>query len=200
MVYYRQHMNREEVSHMSKLSKKSITVIIIVAVIAAIIAFFAIFGKSLTSKTLTAEKLDDFRNVCYGNKIANAGAYTNPQSAVVAVFYERPFSDDNPWTSSSVGNASYSDFAKTNVVACFDHDAFAGKELARCEDDIKLMSATYKAHFYNAKTGEKIADGNDIVTDNATCPSTFVYSKLGRETARTPDSAALQSVVEQFTK
>ncbi len=185
---------------MKKLSKKSTKIIIIVAIIAAVIAFFAIFGKGLTSKTLAAEKLDDFRNVCYGNKIANAGTYTTPQSAVVAVFYEKPFSDDNPWTNSSVGNASYSDFTKTNVVACFDHDAFAGKELARCEDDIKLMSATYKAHFYNAKTGEKIADGNDIVTNDATCPSTFVYSKLGRETARTPSSDTMKSVVEQFIK
>lgn len=181
--------------------------LIIGAIVLGVIVIFVLLttvGKPLFSKSITAEKLDDFRNVCYGNKIANAADYTDPKSAVITSFYERPHSDDNPWKNfSGVGApnvAEYSEFTKANVVACFEYQPFAGKELARCEDDIKLMSATYKTIFYEAKTGKKISEGKEIVNDDSTCPSTFVYDKTSRQTAKQPTTDSMIKAITDFVK
>lgn len=48
--------------------------LIIIAVVAAVILIFVLLttvGKPLLSKSITAERLDDFKNVCYNDKIVN---------------------------------------------------------------------------------------------------------------------------------
>lgn len=179
--------------------------LIIGSVVLGIIVVFVLLttvGKPLFSKSITAEKLDDFRNVCYGNKIINASDYSSKESALIAAFYERPFGNGNPWTNFSGAGApnmtKFGEVTKTNVVACFEHQPFAGKEIARCEDGIKLLSATYKTTFYEAKTGKKIAEGKEIVTDNSTCPSIFVYGKNSRETARDPATEDMKNAIIDF--
>lgn len=187
---------------MNKLKKKPL---ILGAVVLGVIVIFVLLttvGKPLFSKSITAEKLDDFRNVCYGDKIVNASDYSNKQSAVIVGFYERPYSDKNPWTNyggaGAPNMAKFGEVTKANVVACFEHQPFAAKELARCEDSIKLMSATYKTTFYEAKTGKKIAEGKDIVTDDSTCPAVFVYGKNSRETARDPVADDMKTAITDF--
>lgn len=185
-------------------TKKKYMVGIIIGSVVVIIALLGVLGGTLFPKTTTAEKLDDFGKACHGSKITNAAAYTDAKSAAIAAFYERPHSDKNPWTNFSGGPtanmAKYGEFAEANVVACFDYQPLAGKELARCEDDIKLMSATYKTIFYEAKTGKKIAEGADIVSSDADCPSIFVYDDISRETAREPGREAMTKAIADFVK
>lgn len=185
-------------------TKKRWIVIGAIATIVVISVLLTTVGKPLFSKSITAEKLDDFKHVCYGDKIANAADYTDRKSAVITSFYERPHADKNPWTNfSGVGApnmAEYSEFTKANVVACFEYQPFAGKELARCDDDIKLKSAIYKTIFYEAKTGKKIAEGKDVVNDSSNCPSVFVYDKTSRETAKEPTSDTMIKAITEFVQ
>ncbi len=187
---------------MKTIKKKPLIIIIVMTVVVVIFVLLTTVWKPLFSKNITAEKMDDLKNVCYGNKVTNAASYSDKKTALVAAFYERPVSDKNPWTSfSGVGApnmAEYSDYTKVNVVACFDYQPFAGKELARCENDIKLMSATYKTIFYEAKTGKKISEGKDIVNDSSNCPSVFVYGSTSRETAKQPESAPMVKEITDF--
>ena len=186
---------------MKKPNKK---IVIIVSVIAVVIVGFVLLttvGKPLFSKSITAEKLDDFKNVCYNNKIINAAAYTSRDKAVVTAFYEQPHSKGNPWnTYSGRADSFYANFgeqAKVSVVACFEYQAFGNKQVAMC-DDIKLMSARYIPVFYEAKTGKKLAEGKEIVNDSPTCPRVVVYDKLSRETAKTPDTESMHKAIAEF--
>lgn len=189
---------------MKALTKKKKIGLGIVAGIVIVFVLLTTVGKPLLSKNITAEKMDDLKNVCYGNKIANAASYSDKKSALIAAFYERPVSDDNPWTTfSGVGApnmAAYSDYAKVNVVACFEYQPSAGKVIATCENDIKLKSATYKTIFYEAKTGKKISEGKDIVNDSSNCPSVYVYGKTSRETAKQPESAPMVKEITDFVQ
>ena len=178
--------------------------LIIIAVVAAVILIFVLLttvGRPLFSKSITAKKLDDLKNVCYNNKIVNAAAYTSPKEAVVAAFYEQAYSDENPWNNVSGTTdayfAPYADYTKTTVVACFEHQPFEAKQIATC-DDIKLMSATYKTIFYEAKTGKKISEGKTIINDDPTCPSYVVYDTLSKETAKAPDHTEMIEAIEAF--
>ncbi|MGB4957557.1 MAG: hypothetical protein WBO49_03850 [Candidatus Saccharimonas sp.] len=186
---------------MKKLPKKYIVIGSIVAGIILVFVLLTTVGKPLFSKNITATKLADFRSVCYGDKIVNASAYTSNQSAVIAAFYEKPYGNDNPWTAVSGSTddhyAQYSEFTKANVVACFEYQPFAGKQVATC-DDLKLKSAYYKTFFYEAKTGKKLAEGKEIVNDSATCPRYAVYDKLTKETAGVPGTAEMTTAIKTF--
>ncbi len=160
-------------------------------------------GKPLFSKTITAEKLDDFKSVCYNDKIGNAAAYTSHDKAVIAVFYEQPYSKDNPWnnysgSSSDTFYAKYGEHTKANVVACFDYKSSGNKQVATCSGDIKLMSARYIPTFYEAKTGKKIAEGKEIVVDDSICPSVMVYDKLSKKTAKALDTDTMHEAIAEF--
>ena len=186
---------------MKKRQKKYLIIGGIIAAIVVVFVSLTTVGKPLFSKTVTAEKMADFRSVCYGDKIANAAAYTSPASAVVAAFYEKPYSKDNPWTvvsgSAEDHIAQYDSFREASVVACFEHQPFAGKQIATC-DDLKLKSAYYKTIFYEAKTGKKLAEGKEIVNDSATCPRYAVYDKLTKETAGVPGTAEMTTAIKTF--
>lgn len=189
---------------MKALTKKQKIGIGVVAGIVVVFVLLTTVGKPLFSKNITAEKLADFETVCHGNKVSNAAAYSDKKSAVITAFYEKPVSDDNPWTEALVGNApnmaKFGEQTKVNVVACFDYQPFAGKVLATCDNGIKLKSATYKTIFYEAKTGKKISEGTDIVNDDSTCPSVYVYGKTSRETARQPDSEPMGKEITNFVQ
>ena len=188
---------------MKSLTKKQL--IIIISIITVVLGFVLIttVGKPLLRSTVTATKLDDFKNVCYNGKITNAAVYTTPKTAVIAGFYETPVSDNNPW-STVTGNknayyATFGEHEKVNVVACFEYQPGAGKEIAKC-DDIKLMSAHYKSIFYNAKTGEKISEGKEIVNDEPTCPRYVSYETISRETAKQPGTEEMDAAIKAFVE
>ena len=186
---------------MKAIKKKPLIIITVVAAVVLIFVLLTTVGRPLFSKSVTAEKLDDLKNVCYNGKITNAAAYSSPKTAVIAGFYENPVGDDNPWTIIT-GDKSpyYAEFGKqenVSVVACFEHQPSAGKQVAMC-DDIKLMSAHYKTIFYNAKTGDKISEGKEIVNDEPTCPGYVVYDKISRETAKAPGTAEMKAAIKAF--
>lgn len=186
---------------MKKLPRKYIVIGSIVAGIVLVFVLLTTVGKPLFSKNITATKLADFRSVCYGDKIVNASAYTSNRSAIVAGFYEKPYSKGNPWTSISGSAedhiAQYDAFREASVVACFEHQPFAGKQIATC-DDLKLKSAYYKTIFYEAKTGKKLAEGKEIVNDSTTCPRYAIYDKLTKETANVPGSTEMATAIKTF--
>ncbi len=186
---------------MKKPSKKAIIIISIIVLVIVGFVLLTTVGKPLLSKSITAEKVDDFRNVCYNNKIVNAADYTTANKAIVAGFYEKPHSNDNPWSNVvSNGDEYYAKFGeqtKVSVVACFEYQASGNKQVATCSD-LKLMSARYTTTFYEAKTGEKIAEGEEIVNDDPTCPSVVVYDKFSKETAKAPDTTAMQEAIAKF--
>lgn len=186
---------------MKKISKKQLIIIVIVGLVALGFILLTTIGKPLFSKSITAEKIDDLKNVCYGNKITNAAAYTSAKSAVIAAFYEQPHSKSNPWTQLT-GDASpyyvnFGEQAKVSVVACFEYQPFGNKQIATC-DDIKLMSAHYKTIFYEAKTGKKISEGKELTNDDKTCPSYVVYDKTSRETAKAPNVNDMKAEISTF--
>lgn len=146
------------------------------------------YSGSSTNRIVTAESYRDFGAVCGGFTVKNAAAFTNKASAIIATFSQSPRTGGS-WSYEDVGygksyTATDGDFTKINTVACL-HEIRDTKVLAKtCSYDrngsqiqVKYYSINYKLSYYQAKTGQRIADGGTLEAKADDCPSFVVYDE-----------------------
>jgi len=160
-------------------------------------------------RAITAASHRDFGAVCGGFTVKNAAAYTKKPSALVVTFSQSPRTTDS-WSYEDVGyGKTYTktggDFTKINTVACL-HEILDTKVFSKSCDyqqdgekvSVRYYSIRYKLSYYEAKTGERIADGGHIEAPAGDCPSFLAYDEQSLAAYAVPENEAIDIAHSEF--
>lgn len=142
----------------------------------------------VTSRAITANSHRDFGAVCGGFTVRNSSAYSGKPSALIVTFSQSPRTKDS-WSYEDVGygktyTKTEGNFTKINTVACL-HEILDTKVFSKTCDykqdgetvAVRYYSIRYKLSYYEAKTGERIADGGHVEAPAGDCPSFVAYDE-----------------------
>lgn len=159
-----------------------------------------------------AKSLRDFDAVCKKGSISNAADYTSNKTAVIYGLYNSPATPDY-WSSTAVGyDKSYypgtDEYQNVSVVACLAYIDGSPSTSKQCEYTdktnktvaITYTSTKYSLAFYEAKTGKRISEGQDINGPATTCPSIITYDQNTKVAYAQPDTNAIEAAFDTFVK
>lgn len=176
--------------------------VIVILVVGAI--GYAFFTAVTEGKTVTAESVRDFSEVCDNGSVTNAAAYGTPYK-IAAFYYDLGFAGPT-WTPAPVSNwtSDSEEFTEINVVACLDRKDGTEVKTATCEGNeggervaVDYYSVDYEITYRQAKTGEVIRR-DTVGSTGDTCPIMATYNKKTHKMYADPDMDALEAKLQAF--
>jgi len=166
-------------------------------------------STATTTRIITAMSHRDFGAVCGGFTIKNAATFTKKSSALIVTFSQSPRTKDS-WSYEDVGygktyTKTEGDYTEINTVACL-HEILDTKVFSKmCDYDqdgekvsVRYYSIRYKLSYYEANTGERIADGGHVDARAGECPSFLAYDDQTLTAYAAPDNEAIDIAHSKF--
>lgn len=161
------------------------------------------------NRVITATSHRDFGAVCGGFTVRNAAPYTKKSEAIIVTFSQSPRINGS-WSYEDVGyGKTYTltdgDFTKISTVACL-HEIRNTKVFSKLcsynedgqEVSVQYFSIRYKLSYYEAKTGERIADVGTVEAPAGDCPSFVAYDQQSMTAYATPESDVIDVAHSNF--
>lgn len=166
-------------------------------------------SEVITNRVITANSHRDFGAVCGGFTVRNSDTYSGKSSALIVTFSQSPRTKDS-WSYEDVGygktyTKTEGDFTKINTVACL-HEILDTKVFSKMCDynqagekvSVRYYSIRYKLSYYEAKTGERIADGGHIEAPAGECPGFVAYDEQSLTAYAAPANEAIDIAHSKF--